>query len=158
MLEQSNMQMWQCSASFIAMCGCRAARGTSSVEVVPLKVRLSALGANEPPVACQKHCPECFACAGVTVHHSTSGFEGCWGESRAVHGMSFAEVVPLEALQSALGTDAPPVAGRLQRLLLPSFLPGPEAGPACLAQLLRGSPRAGRAFCAFLAGGAGVCP
>lgn len=72
--------------------------------------------------------------------------------------MSFAEVVPLEALLSALGTDAPPVAGRLQRLLLPSFLPGPEAGPACLAQLLRGSPSAGRAFCAFLAGGAGVCP
>lgn len=71
--------------------------------------------------------------------------------------MSFAEVVPLEALLSALGTDAPPVAGRLQRLLLPSFLPGPEAGPACLAQLLRGSPSAGRAFCAFLAGG-GVCP
>ena len=77
---------------------------------------------------------------------------------RAVAGLSFTDMVPLDALLGALAADAPPVAARLQRLLLPSFLPGPEAGPACLAQLLRASPQAGRAFCACLAGEAGAMP
>ncbi len=70
--------------------------------------------------------------------------------------MAVTDVVPLDALLRALAADAPPVAARLQALLAPSVLPGPEAGPACLAQLLRTAPAAGRAFCAALASGPGA--
>ena len=75
---------------------------------------------------------------------------------RAVRGMAVTDVVPLDALLRALAADAPPVAARLQALLAPSVLPGREAGPACLAQLLRAAPAAGRAFCAALASGPGA--
>ena len=59
---------------------------------------------------------------------------------RAVRGLSVVEVVPLDALLGALGSDARPVAERLHRLLLPSYFPGPEEGPACVAALLRHQP------------------
>ena len=41
---------------------------------------------------------------------------------------------------------------RLQRLLQPSYYPGPDEGPALVAALLRQSPAAGATFCAALAG------
>lgn len=41
---------------------------------------------------------------------------------------------------------------KLQRLLQPSFYPGPEQGPALVAALLRQAPEAGRSFCAAAAG------
>ena len=41
---------------------------------------------------------------------------------------------------------------RLQRLLQPSYYPGPEGGPALVAALLRQQPSAGTTFCAALAG------
>lgn len=58
----------------------------------------------------------------------------------------------METLVQAMATDSAQVAGRIQRLLLPSYFPGPEEGPALVAALLRQSPQAGRAFCQFLAG------
>ena len=59
---------------------------------------------------------------------------------RTVRDLSVVEVVPLDALLGALGSDARPVAERLHRLLLPSYFPGPEEGPACVAALLRQQP------------------
>ena len=59
---------------------------------------------------------------------------------RAVRGLSVVEVVPLDGLLGALGSDGRPVAERLHRLLLPSYFPGPDEGPACVAALLRQQP------------------
>ena len=61
-------------------------------------------------------------------------------------------MVPVEKLLDILAQDTAAVSERVQRLLLPTFFPNPESGPATLAHLLRTSPGAGRAFCQFLAG------
>ena len=57
-----------------------------------------------------------------------------------VRGLSFVDVAPLADLLEALGAEPPEVARRLHRLLAPSYWPGREAGPACVAALLRQSP------------------
>ncbi len=54
--------------------------------------------------------------------------------------LSFVDVVPLDTLLDVLASDSPQVAQRVHRLLLPSYFPGPEDGPACVAALLRQSP------------------
>ncbi len=54
--------------------------------------------------------------------------------------LSVVDVVPLDVLLEALGSDARPVAERVHRLLLPSYFGSPEEGPACIAALLRQNP------------------
>jgi hypothetical protein len=61
---------------------------------------------------------------------------------RAVRGLSFLDCAPLDALLEALALDLAPVAAPLQRLLAPSYFPGPAEGPACVAALLRQAPQA----------------
>ncbi|BDA48499.1 Condensin-2 complex subunit G2 [Coccomyxa sp. Obi] len=70
--------------------------------------------------------------------------------------LSFVDVVPLDTLLNVLATDSAPVAQRVHRLLVPSYFPGPEDGPACVAALLRQCPEAGKAFCLQLAGSNGA--
>ncbi len=60
--------------------------------------------------------------------------------SRSLRDLSFVDVVPLDTLLDVLATDSAPVAQRVHRLLLPSYFPGPEDGPACVAALLRQCP------------------
>ncbi|CAL8463631.1 g3165 [Coccomyxa elongata] len=71
--------------------------------------------------------------------------------------LSFVDVVPLDTLLDVLATDCAPVAQRVHRLLVPSYFPGPEDGPACVAALLRQCPEAGKVFCTQLAGSDGAC-
>ncbi|GAB4819198.1 hypothetical protein N2152v2_006244 [Parachlorella kessleri] len=71
---------------------------------------------------------------------------------RGIEALPFYDVVPVEKLLDILAQDTAAVSERVQRLLLPTFFPNPEAGAATLAALLRNSPGAGRAFCQFLAG------
>ncbi|KAK9808548.1 hypothetical protein WJX73_007262 [Symbiochloris irregularis] len=73
----------------------------------------------------------------------------------ATSGLHFLELVTLDALVTALAEDSPQVTSRLQSLLQPSYYPGPDAGPALVAALLRQHPSAGATFCAALSGGLG---
>lgn len=59
---------------------------------------------------------------------------------RSLRDLSFVDVVPLDTLLDVLATDSAPVAERVHRLLVPSYFPGPEDGPACVAALLRQCP------------------
>lgn len=71
---------------------------------------------------------------------------------RGVEALPFHSVVPVETLLEVMALDVAAVSERIQRLLLPTFFPNPEAGPAVVAALLRKSPAAGKAFCQYLAG------
>ncbi len=66
--------------------------------------------------------------------------------------MAVTDIASPEDLLSALGQESPAVAARIQRLLLPSYFPNIEDGPALVAYLLRSRPEAGLAFCDFLCG------
>lgn len=75
--------------------------------------------------------------------------------------MSVADIISPGDLLQAFGAEPPLVAGRLQRLLLPSYFPNSEDGPSLVAHLLRISPAAGVAFCTCLCGfkgGVAACP
>ncbi|KAK9830117.1 hypothetical protein WJX72_009857 [[Myrmecia] bisecta] len=70
----------------------------------------------------------------------------------SVRALHFVDIVALDTLLDVMATDAPPVSERIQRLLLPSYFPDVEEGPARVAALLRTCPEAGKAFCQFLVG------
>ena len=100
-------------------------------------------GRRPGPTHLQPSCP-------VSIEESCSSIQQLLEEAaadlasaracRAVRDLSVVEVVPLDVLLGALGSDALPVARRLHRLLLPSYFPGLEEGPACVAALLRQQP------------------
>jgi len=71
---------------------------------------------------------------------------------RGVQGLRWHEIVDIQKLLDVMSSDVPSVSGRIQRLLLPSYFPDAETGPAMVAALLRSSPPAGYAFCLYLAG------
>lgn len=72
---------------------------------------------------------------------------------RGIRALRWHDVVAPQRLLDVMASDVPPVSERIQRLLLPSYLPDLESGPALVAALLRTSPDAGRAFCQYLVGG-----
>lgn len=74
---------------------------------------------------------------------------------RRVASLAVTDIASPEDLLHALGQEAPAVAARIQRLLLPSYFPNTEEGPALVAYLLRSRPAAGLAFCDFLCGAKG---
>ncbi|KAL3138948.1 hypothetical protein ABBQ32_005760 [Trebouxia sp. C0010 RCD-2024] len=67
-----------------------------------------------------------------------------------VRELHFVDIVDVEELLGAMAQDVPQVAHRIQKLLLPSYFPDGNEGPARVAALLRQNPPAGRAFCASL--------
>ena len=71
--------------------------------------------------------------------------------ARCVRDLRFWEVVPLDALLQLMGSDAAVVTSKIQALLLPSYFPSLEEGPAFVVALLRQHPLAGAAFCRLLA-------
>lgn len=74
---------------------------------------------------------------------------------RRVSALSVTSLVQPEALLAALAQEGPSVRRRLHRLLLPSYYPDAETGPATVAYLLRAAPAAGIAFCRCLQPGPG---
>ena len=74
--------------------------------------------------------------------------------------LSVTDIVAAEGLLSALGSEPPMVARRIQRLLLPAYFPNTQDGPSLVAYLLRSCPTAGLAFCTCLPGsnGKGAAP
>lgn len=68
-----------------------------------------------------------------------------------VRDLHFWEVVPLDALLQLMGSDVTAVSNKIQALLLPSYFPSLEEGPAYVVALLRQHPMAGAAFCRMLA-------
>eukprot|EP00887_Chlorella_sp_A99_P007770 scaffold20.g7770.t1 len=71
---------------------------------------------------------------------------------RGIPALRWHDVVDLPRLLDVMAGDAPAVSERIQRLLLPSYFPDLESGPALVAALLRTSPDAGKAFCQYLVG------
>ncbi len=71
---------------------------------------------------------------------------------RCVRDVHYWELVPLDALLQLIATDTNAVSSKIQALLLPSFFPNLEEGPAFVVALLRKHPMAGVAFCGLLAG------
>lgn len=71
---------------------------------------------------------------------------------RGCETLPFYSVVPVEKLLDVLAQDVAPVSERIQRLLLPTFFPNADTGPALVAALLRKCPGAGKAFCQYLVG------
>eukprot|EP00232_Nephroselmis_pyriformis_P015184 CAMPEP_0182884986 /NCGR_PEP_ID=MMETSP0034_2-20130328/19337_1 /TAXON_ID=156128 /ORGANISM="Nephroselmis pyriformis, Strain CCMP717" /LENGTH=877 /DNA_ID=CAMNT_0025018231 /DNA_START=21 /DNA_END=2651 /DNA_ORIENTATION=+ len=69
---------------------------------------------------------------------------------RSVRAIKFFEVVPVEKLLDSLESDQAPVASRIARLLLPSYLPpaaGPEEAAGRLLMLFSQHPGAAAAMC-----------
>ncbi|CAG9461568.1 unnamed protein product [Pedinophyceae sp. YPF-701] len=66
-------------------------------------------------------------------------------------GARFTDVVDVEALLETISRDAGVSGAAVQRLLLPSFWPSADEGPALVVGLLRHAPAAGVAFCRYLA-------
>lgn len=71
---------------------------------------------------------------------------------RGVKDLQWHRMVSVEKLLEVMAVDVPAVSGRIQQLLLPTYFPDAETGPALVAALLRTSPNAGKSFCLFLAG------
>lgn len=71
---------------------------------------------------------------------------------RGLRALKWYDIVDVHKLLDVMTSDTPAVSERIQRLLLPSYFPDAETGPAMVAALLRASPEAGRAFCLYLAG------
>ncbi|GFR43490.1 hypothetical protein Agub_g4576 [Astrephomene gubernaculifera] len=66
-------------------------------------------------------------------------------------GLPISSVVSLEHLLETLAVDAnPEVAGKIARILVPSYFPNAQEGAARLGALLRSKPEAGLAFCRHL--------
>lgn len=72
--------------------------------------------------------------------------------------LSVTNLVTPEDLLAAMATETPAVCGKIHRLLLPSYFPNAEEGPALVAYLLRTSPSAGCAFCRSVPGNPGTRP
>jgi hypothetical protein len=69
-----------------------------------------------------------------------------------VTALSVTDLVSVESLLTALGSEPAAIARRVQRLLLPSYFPNTQDGPSLVAYLLRTCPAAGQAFCSRLPG------
>eukprot|EP00963_Diacronema_lutheri_P005589 scaffold431_cov334-Pavlova_lutheri.AAC.104 len=74
---------------------------------------------------------------------------------RGIRAIHFYDIVPIEEILQALGTDGTEVAVKLTKLLSPSYLPASasqEEAASRVAALLLRSPSAGIAFCKYVLG------
>lgn len=74
---------------------------------------------------------------------------------RGIRAIHFYDIVPIEEILQAMGSDGTEVAVKLTKLLTPSYLPAsasPEEAASRVAALLLRSPSAGVAFCRYVLG------